>query len=72
MLHYPPWTRGRPPSAVVEILERAGVGVCVYGHLHGEDLDLAVTGRHAGIDYYCVSCDAVNFTPVEIVADEGS
>jgi len=67
MLHFPPWIRDRKPGAVVEILESARVRVCVYGHLHGADHSLAVTGNHRGIDYRLVASDAVDFGPVEIV-----
>ena len=66
MLHYPPWIKGQPPTEVVDLLGAAGVSVCVFGHLHGEDHELAVTGLQAGIEYRLVACDAVEFTPVEV------
>jgi len=66
MVHYPPWLLDREPSEVVPILHDAGVTVCVYGHLHGDDHRLARTGRHRGIDYYFVAADAVGFQPVPI------
>ena len=66
MLHFPPWIDGREPGEVVGILQRAGVTVCVYGHLHGDDHRLAVTGTREGIQFYFVACDAVGFSPVEI------
>jgi predicted phosphohydrolase len=64
MLHYPPWLEGRDPTAVVAILEEAGVEDCVFGHLHGHDHALAVTGLRRGIRYHLVAADAVGFTPV--------
>lgn len=66
MLHYPPWIEGREPSEVVGILEGAGVTDCVYGHLHGDDHRLGVTGERHGIRYWLVAADAVGFAPVEI------
>jgi len=66
MLHYPPRLRGREPSAVVPILEAAGVSICVYGHLHGEDHRLAVSGEKRGIEYFFVAADAVDFAPQPI------
>ena len=66
MLHYPPWLVGRPPGPVVDILHRADVQACVFGHLHGEDHSLAVTGTHEGIRYLLVASDAVDFAPVPI------
>lgn len=66
MLHYPPWIEGRPPTAVVGILAGGGVRECVYGHLHGEDRRLGVTGLRDGIRYRLVAADAVGFAPAEI------
>jgi predicted phosphohydrolase len=66
MLHYPPWIKGQPPTEVVTLLKDAGASVCVYGHLHGEDHRLAVTGHQEGIDYHLVASDAVAFSPVTI------
>ena len=69
MLHFPPWIEGREPTPVVGILARAGVRHCVYGHLHGEDHRLGVTGERDGITFRLVAADAVGFTPVEIPLD---
>jgi len=66
MLHYPPWIEGREPTAMVPLLERGGVRVCVYGHLHGDDHRLAVRGERNGIRYQFVAADAVGFAPVEV------
>lgn len=68
MVHYPPWLRGQAPTPVVDVLKGAGVTTCVYGHLHGEDHALALTGEHEGITFHFVAADAVNFTPVPIHA----
>ena len=69
MTHYPPWLEGREPTEVVDVLVEAGVRVCVYGHLHGEDHVLALEGEHRGIDFRFVAVDAVGFAPVEIDLD---
>jgi predicted phosphohydrolase len=66
MLHYPPWIEGREPTALVPLLERGAVQVCVYGHLHGEDHRLAVRGERNGLRYQFVSADAIRFAPAEI------
>lgn len=66
MTHYPPWLLGREPTAVVPRLRRAGVRLCVYGHLHGEDHALALRGEAGGIDWRFVAADAVGFRPVEL------
>jgi predicted phosphohydrolase len=66
MVHFPPWIVDREPTDVVEILEQAGVRVCVYGHLHAEDHALGVQGVRRGIRYVLVAADAIGFAPVEI------
>ena len=66
MLHYPPWLAGRAPTELVTVLQRGGVGACVYGHLHGVDHARAVTGERDGIHYQLVASDAVAFTPVPV------
>lgn len=70
-LHYPPWIEGRPPTAVVSLLREAGVGHCVYGHLHGEDHRLAVVGDRDGIRFHFAAADAVGFAPLPIRLREG-
>jgi predicted phosphohydrolase len=71
MLHYPPWIDGRDPTEVVPILHDAQVRHCVFGHLHGEDHSMAVTGEREGIRYHLVSADAVGFEPALIVPESG-
>jgi hypothetical protein len=68
MLHYPPWIEGRPPTEVVGILRDAGVVDCVYGHLHGADIAMGVTGEREGIRFHLVSADAAGFAPAKIQA----
>lgn len=70
MVHYPPWIEGLEPTRVVEMMRAAGVKVCVYGHLHGEDHRLAVRGDRGGIRYVFVAADAVGFAPAEVELPE--
>ena len=72
MLHFPPLIRDREPTEVVAMLREAQVRVCVYGHLHGEDHDLAVTGERDGILFHFVASDAVGFRPALILAQTSS
>jgi uncharacterized protein len=67
--HYPPFdTYGRPGPAVPAI-ERAGVTVCVYGHLHTQgQWARTVQGKYRDVRYYCVAADAVGFRPLRIDA----
>ncbi len=69
MLHYPPWLAGREPTEVVTRLRAAGISVCVYGHLHGDDHALAIDGERDGIRFHFVAADAVGFRPVVILED---
>lgn len=66
MVHFPPWTEGREPTRAVALMMRAGVRVCVYGHLHGEDHRIAVRGDRNGIRFVFVAADAVGFAPVKL------
>jgi predicted phosphohydrolase len=66
MLHYPPWLDGQEPTEVIDLLTAADIRVCVYGHLHGEDHALAVTGVRRGIHFWFVAADAVDFGPLQI------
>lgn len=66
MLHYPPTNERHEPSGFTELLERHGVPLCVYGHLHGQARRGALTGERRGVRYELVACDAVGFRPVQI------
>lgn len=65
-LHYPPVNERHEPSGFIELINEYGADVCVYGHLHGEGIQSALTGLHQRTRYHLVSADAVDFTPFEI------
>lgn len=65
-LHYPPCNAGHEPSGFIELIDEYRADVCVYGHLHGDDIRTALTGSHGNTAYYLVSADAVDFAPAEI------
>lgn len=65
--HYPPFDGYGRPGPAVDRFERAGVSVCVYGHLHIEgQWSRAAQGKVKGVRYYCVAADAVGFHPLKI------
>lgn len=64
LVHYPPRFRDGRTTAVVPMLEAAGVSICIYGHLHGKDLVHGFQGEAGGIRYLLVSVDNVDFKPV--------
>lgn len=66
-LHYPPLYQGYRCQEILDLLERYGVKLCCYGHLHGGSHRLAVTGRQGTVDYRLVAADYVGFRPVCIL-----
>ncbi len=66
MLHYPPTNERYEPSGFTEVMERYGVAICLYGHLHGESRRSALEELTRGIRYHLVSCDHLGFTPLLI------
>lgn len=66
-LHYPPLYQGYRCQEIIDLLERYGVKLCCYGHLHGGSHRLAVAGRQGAVDYRLVAADYVGFRPVCIL-----
>jgi predicted phosphohydrolase len=66
MTHYPPLRALTEATPMTEIIEAAGASICVYGHLHGHDVERAAQGRHNSVEYKLVSADAVNFVPWQV------
>ena len=66
MFHYPPILPGQT-SELCGMIKEAGVTHCVYGHLHDEAIENAFEGAHDGVEYRCVSADAVDFTPIPVL-----
>ena len=66
-LHYPPTNNRHEPSGFIELIEEYGADVCVYGHLHGDDIRTALKGSRGTTAYYLVSADAADFAPAEII-----
>jgi len=66
LVHYPPKYSDGRDMAAVELIASAGASVCVYGHLHGKDHHHGFQGEADGVRYYLASCDAIDFSPIEI------
>lgn len=66
MMHFPPLLAERRDTAYTALLERFGVKLCVYGHLHGAGIQNGFDGLHQQVAYRLVSCDAIAFTPVKV------
>lgn len=67
MIHYPPFKLDSTPNTFVEIMLKYNVDICIYGHLHGEGHKFAKEGNISGIQFYCTSCDYIDFKPKKIL-----
>ena len=65
-LHYPPRYRGYTCPEILELLQRYGVRLCCYGHLHGDSHKLALEGLSGGTEFRLVAADYVNFRPMKL------
>jgi hypothetical protein len=65
-LHYPPTNAAHQPSGFTDLIDEHAADVCVYGHLHGEDIKTGLTGLRGKTNYFLVSADAIDFAPAEI------
>lgn len=66
MLHYPPISADLKGSKVSQMLEQAGVNICVFGHLHSVRPTETMFGTKNGIAYHLVACDWLNFKLLKI------
>jgi uncharacterized protein len=66
-LHYPPTNAAHEPSGFTKLIDEHGADICVYGHLHGADIQTALTGPRGRTNYSLVSADAANFAPAELI-----
>ena len=65
-LHYPPLYQGYRCQEIIDLMERYGVKLCCYGHLHGGSHRLAVVGKQGEIVYQLVAADYLGFRPQKI------
>jgi predicted phosphohydrolase len=63
MCHYPP-RAASGGTELSDLMAKAGVRHCIYGHLHGADAVDAFEGEADGVLYRCVSADRVGFRPL--------
>lgn len=66
MIHYPPFNCKGETNEFVDIMKENQIDICLYGHLHGEGFTLIKEGLIEGIEFYCVSCDFLDFELKEI------
>lgn len=65
MTHYPPIGLDGKATEASQLLEKYGVNICVFGHLHNVKKGSPLFGEFRGIRYYLTACDFLdNFKPV--------
>lgn len=67
MTHYPPISAELTPSRASALLEKYGVSVCVFGHLHNVMHGLNIFGQKKNIRYLFCAGDYVGFAPIRVL-----
>ena len=70
-LHYPPVFQKYECPEILDLLQKHGVKLCCYGHIHGKGIPAAFNGYRGCTRFQIVSADAVDFTPVKLVDEPG-
>ena len=65
-IHFPISNSKGVFSGFLDIMQKYGVKLCVYGHLHGEARRQAVEGLIEGIEFKLVAADHIDFKPVKL------
>lgn len=66
MTHYPPVDSRMNPTPVSDLLEKYGVSICVFGHLHNVHPGTLPFGEKRGVHYILTSADYLDFKPILI------
>lgn len=67
MIHYPPFVNYSESSAFSAAIERAGVDLCIFGHIHyPEEWKKVVIGDRNGVTYQLVAADYLNMRPLRL------
>lgn len=66
LIHYPPFRFNGEFNEFSQLMQEQKVDICIYGHLHGDGHQYVVEGNLNGIQFYCVSCDYINFELKEL------
>lgn len=66
-LHYPPMTKNLGRTVITDLMSSFNVDICCYGHIHGPDTQLALSGEKIeGIAYWLASADQIGFKPLRL------
>ena len=67
-MHYPPFNSFEELELdFIKTMEKYSVKTCIYGHIHGEKTQEAITGKIKGINYILASADYTNFDLIRII-----
>ena len=66
-LHYPPIYGAYMCKEILDLFEKHDVSLCCAGHIHGKSLKNVFEGRFRNVDYWMVSADHINFTPIRLL-----
>ncbi len=67
MTHYPPVGLDGQTTAATDLLEKYGVNICVFGHLHNVKPGMQLFGEFRGVRYFLTACDSLDqFKPLRI------
>jgi hypothetical protein len=67
MTHYPPIGLEGQATAASDLLEKYGVDICVFGHLHNVKPGMQLFGEFRGVKYFLTACDYLDqFKPLRI------
>ena len=64
MLHYPPAAKIGSHNTLLELIAEYQVEICVYGHIHGNDIKQPLEGEQNGTIFVNASCDRIGFRPL--------
>jgi uncharacterized protein len=67
MIHYPPFNSKLEDTELTDLFSEYKVDKVVYGHLHGQNIQIPLYYVKNDIEYYLTSCDRVNNKLVRIL-----
>jgi len=67
MTHYPPISADLKSSKTAQILEKYGIQICIFGHLHSIKNDVKMFGEKNNVNYIFAAADYIDFKPLLII-----
>lgn len=64
MTHYPPIGLNLLPSRTSKLLEKFGIQICIFGHLHSLKDTFIFNGKTPSVHYFLTACDYLDFNPL--------